>query len=225
MTAEVSGDQPPERRMPLRYAGTCRLCGIRLAARSEAIYERHTKSVRCVECPCDDADLPVASDPGTATIEFAPEAVGIAGSSARREYERRRAKDEELLRKRWGKLGGIAVALSDEKQTTKAWATGAGGEERLGARLDSLVSEAIAVLHDRRIPGTRANIDHVVITRGGIWVIDAERYRGRPEMKVEGGLLRPRVERVIVGRRDCTRLVDGILKQVELVPRSSATCL
>lgn len=36
-------------------------------------------------------------------------------------------------------------------------------------------------------------------------------------MKVEGGLLRPRVERVIVGRRDCTRLVDGILKQVELV--------
>lgn len=217
MTAEVSGDEPLERQMPLRYAGTCRLCGIRLAARSEAIYERHTKSVRCVECPREDAELPAAGDPGAVAIEFAPESAGIAGSSARREYERRRAKDEELLRQKWGKLGGIAVALSDEKQTTKAWATGAVGEERLGARLDSLVSEAVAVMHDRRIPGTKANIDHIVITASGIWVIDAKRYKGRPELKIEGGLLRPRVEKVLVGRRDCTKLVDGVLKQVELV--------
>lgn len=32
-----------------------------------------------------------------------------------------------------------------------------------------------------------------------------------------GGLLRPRVERLIVGRRDCTNLVDGVLKQVQIV--------
>jgi hypothetical protein len=93
------------------------------------------------------------------------ENAGIAESSARREYERRKAKDEERLRQRWGKLGGIAVALSDERQSTKAWATGAIGEERLGAWLDSLVSESVAVLHDRRIPGTKANFDHVAITR------------------------------------------------------------
>lgn len=71
----------------------------------------------------------------------------------RREYERRKAKDEERLRQKWGKFGGIAVAISDERQSTKAWSTGAVGEERLGTRLDSLVSESIAVLHDRRIPG------------------------------------------------------------------------
>ncbi len=28
---------------------------------------------------------------------------------------------------------------------------------------------------------------------------------------------RPRVEKVLVGRRDCTKLVDGVLKQVDLV--------
>ncbi|MEI2671103.1 MAG: nuclease-related domain-containing protein [Marmoricola sp.] len=99
-------------------------------------------------------------------IEAVPDDAGTAGSSARREYERRKAKDEERLRQKWGKLGGIAVALSDEKQSTKAWATGAVGEERLGARLDSLVSESIAVLHDRRIPGSKANIDHIAITAG-----------------------------------------------------------
>lgn len=73
------------------------------------------------------------------------------------------------------------------------------------------------MLHDRRIPGTKANIDHIAITRVGIWVIDAKRYKGRPELKIEGGVLRPRVEKVLVGGRDCTKLVDGVLKQVDLV--------
>lgn len=50
-----------------------------------------------------------------------------------------------------------------------------------------------------------------------MWVIDAKRYKGRPELKIEGGILRPRVEKVLVGRRDCTKLVDGVLKHVELV--------
>ena len=140
---------------------------------------------------------------------------GDAGSSARREYERRKAKDEARLRQKWGKLGSVAVALSDEKQSTKAWAIGAVGEERVGALLNSLASDDIAALHDRRIPGSKAIL--TVITRSGVWVIDAKRYTGRPELKIEGGILRPKVEKVLVGRRDCTKLVDGVLKQADLV--------
>lgn len=201
--------------MRLRYAGTCTRCGSDLAARSEAFYDPSTKSVCCLVCPAESPAMP--PDPVAPTDGHVLADGGIAGSSARREYERRRAKDEERIRKKWGKLGGTAVALSDEKQSTRAWATGAVGEEQLGARLDSLDAEIIAVLHDRRIPGTKANIDHVAITAGGVWVIDAKRYKGRPELKVEGGLLRPRVEKVLVGRRDCTKLVDGVLTQVDLV--------
>jgi hypothetical protein len=206
------------KQMRLRYAGTCCLCGAELAAREEAIYESETRTVRCVECRVAGAegDGPSATAPTDNALPPVG-ATGTAGSSARREYERRKAKDEERLRQKWGRLGGIAVALSDEKRSTKAWVTGAIGEEKLGTRLDSLVSESIAVLHDRRIPGTKANIDHIVITRAGIWVIDAKRYKGRPELKVEGGLLRPRVEKVLVGRRDCTKLVDGVLRQVDLL--------
>jgi len=70
-------------------------------------------------------------------------------------------------------------------------------------------------MHDRRIPGTRANIDHIVVTPGGIWVVDTKRYKGRPERHVEGGILRPRIEKLIVGGRDKTKLVDGIEWQVE----------
>lgn len=213
MTDDTAPDLRPDKRMKLRYAGVCRLCGTELPARADAVYERATKTVRCVECPVR------ASQPGAgAGAELAaPDEAGVAGSSARREYDRRKAKDEERLRQKWGKLGGIAVALSDEKQSTKAWATGAIGEERLGARLDSLASESIVVLHDRRIPGTKANIDHIAVTSAGIWVIDAKRYKGRPDLKIEGGVIRPRIERLLVGRRDCTKLVDGALKQVDLV--------
>ena len=48
-------------------------------------------------------------------------------------------------------------------------------------------------------------------------MIDAKRYKGRPELKIEGGILRPRVEKLLVGRRDCTKLVDGVLKQMDHV--------
>jgi hypothetical protein len=100
---------------------------------------------------------------------------GVAGSTARREYERRKAKDEEKLREQWGRFGGLEVALSDERQPTKAWDRGAIGEERLGTGHNAVAGAGLAVLHDRRIPGSKANIDHMAITPGGIWVIDAKR--------------------------------------------------
>jgi hypothetical protein len=205
--------------MKLRYAGTCRLCGTGLPARAEAVYERATRTVRCITCAVVAKPVGIGqSQPDRTDPQPREDADrGIAGSSARREYERRKSKDEERLREKWGRLGGLAVALSDERQSTKAWERGTAGEERLGARLDSLASAEIAVLHDRRIPGTKANIDHIVVTTAGIWVIDAKRYKGRPELKIEGGILRPRVEKLLVGRRDCTKLVDGVIKQVELV--------
>ena len=80
-----------------------------------------------------------------------------------------------------------------------------------------LAGETVRVLHDRRIPRSRANIDHVAVTPNGVFVIDAKRYSGRPRLRIEGGIVRPRVERLLVGSRDCSRLVDGALKQVEVV--------
>jgi hypothetical protein len=50
-----------------------------------------------------------------------------------------------------------------------------------------------------------------------VYVIDAKKYRGRPQLEIEGGVLRPRVEKLLVGTRDCTKLVDGVLKQVAIV--------
>ncbi|RLV50265.1 NERD domain-containing protein [Nocardioides mangrovicus] len=143
--------------------------------------------------------------------------VGTPGASARREFERRSVRREELIRTAHPKLGGLIHKLSEDPQSTKAWNTGAVGEERLGQRLNEFANDRIRVLHDRRIPGARANIDHLAVTPTGVYVIDAKKYRGRPHLKIEGGLLRPRVEKLLVGTRNCTPVVDGVLKQVKIV--------
>ncbi|REK72213.1 NERD domain-containing protein [Aeromicrobium endophyticum] len=193
--------------MRLRFAGTCRVCGADLPARTLAVYERPTKTVRCLEHV--EHVEPQAPDE--------PVDVGTPGASARREFERRRASREKRVRAKHPRIGGLLHALSDEPQTTEAWNTGAVGEERLGARLNELSSDRLRVLHDRRVPGRRANIDHVAVTPTGVYVIDAKKYAGRPRLKVEGGLLRPRTEKLLVGSRNCTKLVDGVLKQVDVV--------
>jgi hypothetical protein len=76
----------------------------------------------------------------------------------------------------------------------------------------------LRTLHDRRIPGTRANIDHLVVTPWGVWVVDAKRYLNkRPTYEVYGGLFSPRREELRVGGRKADQLVDGVLRQVERV--------
>ena len=206
-------DAPDEKRMRLRYDGTCRICGAALDARTEAIYERSLRTVRCLTCSPTASPTASSTTSPTTSVES-----GAAGASARREYERRRTRREDRIRAKHPKLGGLILALSDDPQSTTAWNTGALGEERLGQRLDELASDTLRVLHDRRIPGTRANIDHLAVTPTGVYVIDTKRYVGqRPSLRIEGGLLRPRVEKLMVGSRDRTKLVDGVLTQVEVV--------
>jgi hypothetical protein len=213
-----------EKQMPLRYAGACRVCGAELPARSEAIYERATRTVRCVShgvkppgvhetAEAVDPAAPHVLDP--AAVEVLD--VGTAGASVRREFERRKTMRDERVRAKHPKLGGLLLAISDEPQSTTAWNVGAQGEERLGKGLDALASDTLRLLHDRRIPGSKANIDHLAVTPSGVYVIDAKKYRGRPHLKIEGGILRPRVDRLLVGSRDRTKLVDGLLKQVDVV--------
>jgi hypothetical protein len=208
-----------EKRMRLRYAGTCRVCGSELPAKAEAVYERATRTVRCVS---HEATTPPVVAAGEEPELVVPDVVdpGTAGASARREFERRKAAREARIRTKHPRIGGLILAVSEEPQSTTAWNTGALGEERLGAGLDRLASETVRLLHDRRMPRSRANIDHLAVTPTGVHVIDAKKYRGRPRLRIDGGLFRPRVEQLVVGSRNCTQLVDGVLTQVEVVRRS-----
>lgn len=120
------------------------------------------------------------------------------------------------MRARWGRLSGVALAVTDDPHSTTAWAHGANGERALGKGLDPIRAEGMAVLHDRRIPGSKANIDHLVIAPWGVFVIDAKNYKGRVERRDRGGWLNTD-HRLYVGGRDKTALIAGLDKQVEAV--------
>lgn len=141
---------------------------------------------------------------------------GVAGASALAEHERRHKNREERALARGRVRGRIALALSDDPQSTKAWAKGAAGERFVGAHLDKLTSKGICVLHDRCIPSTRANIDHIVVAPSGVWVIDTKNYSGPIELRDVGGWFRTDL-RLYVGNRDRTKLVAAMARQLDVV--------
>jgi hypothetical protein len=67
-----------------------------------------------------------------------------------------------------------------------AWRRGAAGERRTARLLAALERRGWAVLHDLAIPGSAANIDHLVIGPGGVIVVDSKRYRGRLRLDRQG---------------------------------------
>ena len=138
--------------------------------------------------------------------------LGTAGASGRREYERRRANREAKTREAHPHIGGLLLKLQDQPQHERAWATGAAGEEALAAVLARRCPEVL-VLNDRRMPRSRANIDHLAVAPSGVYVIDAKRYKGKIEVR------KPFFgeEKLVIGGRDKTKLIEGLSKQAEAV--------
>jgi hypothetical protein len=69
-----------------------------------------------------------------------------------------------------------------------AWRRGAAGERRTARLLHPLERQGWAVLHDLAVPGSWANIDHLVIGPGGVFVVDSKQYRGRLQLDPSGRL-------------------------------------
>ena len=88
-----------------------------------------------------------------------------AGESAYDVAKRQREKAERLQR------------------SADLWEKGADGEAAVARALDAL-PEGWVALHDLAWPGRqRANLDHVVIGPGGVFVIDAKNWSGRVEVR------------------------------------------
>jgi hypothetical protein len=174
----------------VKFDGPCSKCGTTLRAGTEAVWVRGATKMHCIECPMEAVE--VLSPP--------PIDAGVAGGSARREQDRRLAKREADNMDRWGqRVGGWVTRFGTVPQSTAAWGIGARGEELLAATLDGMAG--VIALHDRRVRGTRGNIDHIVIAPPGVFVVDAKHMDGLIEIRDYGGLFR-RDLRLTVGRRD-----------------------
>ena len=69
-----------------------------------------------------------------------------------------------------------------------AWRRGAAGERHTARLLGPLERQGWVVLHDLAVPGSRTNLDHLVIGPGGVFVIDSKQYRGRLQLDPSGRL-------------------------------------
>ena len=121
-------------------------------------------------------------------------------------------------------VAGIATGLRlwGPRQTTGAWRSGAEGERKVAARLAVVEAKGILVLHDRRIPGTRWNVDHIAIGSSGVFVIDSKVAKGRVELRRTGSFLRPGPMQLRVGGRDRSAYLDGMARQVRAVATALA---
>jgi hypothetical protein len=100
-----------------------------------------------------------------------------------------------LLAPRLGLIVAALVALAagwglrfKPSPDAVAWRRGAAGERRTARLLGPLERHGWAVLHDLAVPGSRANLDHLVIGPGGVFVIDSKQDRGRLQLDPTGRL-------------------------------------
>jgi Nuclease-related domain len=70
-----------------------------------------------------------------------------------------------------------------------------------------------AILHDLAVPRSQANLDHLVIGPGGVFVIDSKQYRGRLQLDPTGRLRHGRYP------------LDPVLRSVEFEADQAAQVL
>jgi hypothetical protein len=90
-------------------------------------------------------------------------------------------------------LLGLAVAallgwrlrfrVSEQART---WQRGAQGERRTARLLDRLTRDGYVVFHDLAVPGSPANVDHLVIGPTGLFVIDSKQWTGTVHQGADG---------------------------------------
>ena len=93
------------------------------------------------------------------------------------------------------------------------WAAGAEGEQRTAGRLVPLTRDGWTILHDRAIPGSRANLDHLAVSPDGVVIVpDTKRWSARWPVTVQGG-------RLYHGDRDVTARLSGLRHEADTVSR------
>ena len=194
--------------LTLRRPGRCATCGVSLDKGTKAFWDPDARLVFCaIHRPTDNPELDL----------------GVAGRSAQREHDRKVARRDQRVRAKHPAIGGALLAISGQPQTTRSWANGARGEVVIGRRLDALARKGVITLHDRKVPHSRTNIDHISIGPRGVFVIDAKyREQGRVEKRGSGSIFRSGSPQLYVGRRNCSELVTKMGGQVQTVTSALA---
>jgi hypothetical protein len=109
-------------------------------------------------------------------------------------------------------VGGSAALREARVRRDPKWTKGAAGEYLMDLSLHNHVNEGAVILTDRQVPGTKSNIDHIVVAPSGVWIIDSKNWRGKIEYK--SATMMGTAKRLFVGGKDRTSTVEAIFNQV-----------
>ena len=212
------------RELTLRRDDVCAGCGHVVAAGERAVWDSTAKRVSCLACRSSSPQLseepPVPPAPQVEEVEVGIDVDvaidrGAPGTSALREYERRRSNRIAKTRADHPHLGGLLLAIRSPPQHEVAFLSGAEGEREVAASLEARTRDSPAVfLHDRRMPSGRGNIDHLAVAASGVYVIDAKHHQAG-KVRIENPLFGK--AKLVIDGRDQTKLINGLDRQVAAV--------
>jgi hypothetical protein len=109
-------------------------------------------------------------------------------------------------------VGGSAALRKARSLRDPKWTKGAAGEYLMDLSLHNHVNEGAVILTDRQVPGTKSNIDHIVVAPSGVWIIDTKNWKGKIQYK--SPTRSSTSKRLLVDGRDRTSAVEAIFNQV-----------
>lgn len=125
--------------------------------------------------------------------------------------------DSFLLALVLGAAAATGAALWQRGRGAAArWRRGAVGEQRTGRLLAPLTRRGWTVLHDRQLPRSRANVDHLAISPDGqVFNIDSKNRRGRVRYNARRNHLK-------IGRTSGYQLTNSTLFESEQIAQTLA---
>lgn len=192
----------------LRRPDVCVVCGSALAAGALACWDAAARTMTCAACRETTAG-PAAAETTRPELDR-----GQPGASVAREYRQRKRNRETRTRKAHPWIGCLLLALRGVPRHEWAFHRGEVGEKAVAASLEQHTADGpTVILHDRRMPGGRGNIDHLAVAPTGVFVIDAKAITGK--VRVAGSLFG--ATKLVIEGRDRTKLIDGLDRQVSAV--------
>jgi hypothetical protein len=237
------------KRVKIRDSGQCTDCRRQLPAGTLAAYYLESRLLICLDCAeiASLSEQPTPRHAQISTAEFSVPVLAAFSPSTADDPPSPHMRNDDLHAASGATLLALKSALGDGDLVTPNSFVGrlpnaqvmrepapaaattprrgpkiVSAEDKFRERLDTLAENGVLALHNRQAPGRPITFDHIVIGPSGVHVIAAERYRGRPRRHVQGGLLRAKTEKLLMGGRDWTKLVDDVRAQVQAVERALA---
>jgi hypothetical protein len=211
--ADALAVQLEARLVRLRFPDYCFVCAKELERGDHVWWDDQRRFATCPACLSVDADGEGTDEPPDLLSPL-----GWAHDVLKYEEKRAQRDEEQHSLEKSGRLGSQIWDISAERRADTIWRDGSGeGHRTVGRMLDQLVSKGVVVLHDVRMRAERRHIDHVVVVRSGVHIIDSEQHVSKRIRVKRSGPLLARETRLFVAGRDHTALAAQMDYQVAKV--------